>query len=159
MLGRDNLRDVVVFERVLLDNLESIGAGAFQGGAHAENLYCRATFPPVCEDVSENPPFGWAITKTSLLVVPEGSLSLYKEAYGWKKFSVISERPLADMPTSGIESVGSTGAVLHHCGPFLFSGQAQFATGKKRCPGAQYPVDMVRDKVGVRLMVKLKVKY
>ena len=110
MLGRDNLRDVVVFEMVLPDNLESIGAGAFQGGAHAENLYCRATVPPVCEEDPENPPFGWAITKTSLLIVPEGSLSLYQEAYGWKEFSVISERPLADMPTSGIESVGSTGA-------------------------------------------------
>lgn len=110
MLGRDNLRDVVVFEMVLPDNLESIGAGAFQRGAHAENLYCRATVPPVCEEGPENPPFGWAITKTSLLIVPEGSLSLYQEAYGWKEFSVISERPLADMPTSGIESIGSTDA-------------------------------------------------
>ena len=68
--------------------IASIGNAAFSGCTGLEKITSLAEIPPVCgREVFDG------VNKTNCeLIVPEGSVTAYKEARGWKEFSNISWR-------------------------------------------------------------------
>ena len=103
-------RDCSSLTSVTIGNsVATIGEGAFDGCSGLTSLYSFATVPPTCEDEV----FDGIDKSTCILCVPDGCVSAYKCAYGWKEFLNIMGNE--DVSIDGGVEVSLEGGVLH-CG-------------------------------------------
>ena len=74
----------------LPDSLESIVSGAFRGCTGLSKITSLAEIPPVfVRRVFDGEEFGEVNKANCELIVPEGSITAYKQAKGWNEFSSI----------------------------------------------------------------------
>lgn len=88
-----------------------LGSLSCCGIHYAQFIYSQSVVPPVCLG-GEQTPFGnitkpEALWRNKTLFVPEGTLSAYQAAPGWKEFEIIKEIPDSEFPTSDIKFVSS----------------------------------------------------
>ena len=72
---------------ILPNSVTSIRDGAFQNCSSLTDIYCYATTPPVCGDVT----FDGVNKKQCSIHVPAGTIRAYRWAHMWKKFYNLSE--------------------------------------------------------------------
>lgn len=86
-------------------SLLTIGEDSFGNCIRVSEIYCAAERPPFCLNTAINDlatPFD-DVPADAKVYVPKGSAELYKNAFGWRRFTNIIETD--DFPASGIESV------------------------------------------------------
>lgn len=102
--------------------VNSIGAYAFAGCKSLKSVTCENTVPPVCsESVFEEVP-----TNSCKLIVPQLSVTTYKETKPWNEFMIISDEDAA-----GIDDiVKQDGTVTIHTidGKQIFNGKVKNAS-------------------------------
>ena len=91
------------------NSVTTIGEGAFSGCSGLTSLYSNAEVPPTCEDRV----FDGIDKSICKLYVPDGCVSAYQQANGWKDFLYIIGNE--DVTIDGGVEVCLDGGVLH-CG-------------------------------------------
>ena len=134
-----------------------IGRGAFgrNGSSPLRTVICKATIPPVIEEVInkkgkltawENGAFNPETEQQGTLYVPKGTKSLYQATDFWKNFSTINEIPY-DFVVDGIyysinNATNKTVSVTYNIGYNTYSGSVTIPD-QVTYNGVTYDVNMV----------------
>jgi hypothetical protein len=89
----------------------NIGAGAFAACYNIKTITCNNTAPHTIDDTWANGVFATEVTNNALLIVPRGSLDIYKSTDGWKNFVHIIEQHATPGDVDNDEKVSTSDVV------------------------------------------------